>query len=254
MKNEKTIKSDPFAFESNEAENTGTRKLDLTPELIGLSNSRATELMRTVSKNPELHALANKILDNAQTQDIIDLIHQVFGEKNMKQDAEFLKDADEDMLSRLLESRRSDRSKAKSKGPRKSVHIAQTLFSAMYAELLVRMAGNKPYQPTKTEIDYDDLKADQDALNRKIRSLQSKQSRLRKTAEFIDADAKALEAVQDEIDRLKSLRIGVPKVSSKTIIKSADAETLRKALELVDVNKLSHDEQEKIQAMMAKLG
>lgn len=254
MKNGKTIKSDPFAFESNGTEESGTRKLDLTPELIGLSNTRATELMRTVSKTPELHELANKILDDAQTQSIIDLIHQVFDEETMKQDAEFLKGANENILSRLLESRRSDRSKAKSKGPRKSVQIAQTLFSAMYAELLVRMAGNKPYQTTKTELDYDELKADQDALNRKIRSLQSKQSRLRKTAEFIDADAKALEVVQDEIDRLKSLRVGVPNVSSKTIIKSADAETLRKALELVDTNKLSQDEQEKIQAMMAKLG
>lgn len=250
----KTInQSNPFVFEQK-GQTNGVRKLDYTPALIGKSNARATELMGIVGKNPELHELANTALDRGETQDVINLIEAVFDEETIKADAQILDGADEEQLGRLLESRRSDRSKAKSKGPRLNVGVCQTFIGSMYAEMLVRLVWNKPFQQTTTEIDYDDLKEDQDALNRKIRSLQSKQSRLRKTAEFVEADKKELEEVMTEIDRLKSLRTTTGKISTKTVIRDADAETLREALKLVKIDGLDAEQQEKIQRLMDQLG
>lgn len=250
----KTINTaNPFVFDNDGSENTGTRKLDLTPILISTSNARAAELMRSVT-TPELYELANLALDRAETQDVINLINAVFPESTIAADAEILAGADEDQLSRLLESRRSDRSKAKSKGPRTNVGICQTFIGSMYAEMLVRLVWNKPFQTTLNETDYEGLEADQEALNKKIRSLQSKQSRLRKTAEFVESDAAELESVVAEIERLKSLRVNAGVVSTKTIIKSADAETLRSALNLIDIKSLNAEEQEKITALMKQLG
>ena len=249
-----TTKKTTNPFDLTTEQNEGTSQLEMTPQLINLSNQKATELMRQVGQNPELHDLANKVLDEGQTQDVINLIYQVFGEDDIKKESKFLAEADEDQLSRLLESRRSDRSKAKSKGPRTSVQVAQTFIGSMYAELLVREAWNKPYKATNQELDFDELKEDQDALNRKIRSLQSKKSRLRKTAEFVEADQIELDETEDEIDRLVELRTGSPKVSSKTVIKNTDAETLRKALSLLDDKDMDAEELEKIQALMKKLG
>jgi hypothetical protein len=244
--------TNPFALENVQKE--GQSKIEFTSQLIGLSNTRASELMMTVSKKPELHALANQVLDEGDTLKAIELIKSVYDEENILEASKMLSGATEDQLSRLLESRRSDRSKTKSKGLRKSVQNAQTFLSAMYAELVVRQAWNKPYNPVSAEVDFEGLEADQDALNKKIKSLQSKKSRLSKTAEFVPEDAEMLEEVLEEIDRLVSLRVGTPKVSGKTIIKSTDVDTIREALKKLDTSGMDKAEVDKIEAMMKKLG
>lgn len=253
----KEVQSNPFVFNEEINTESNSRKLDLTPQLITLSNSRAVELMKAVSKDVSLHEAANLALDRAETTDVINLINTVFDEAKLEADAEFLRNADEDQLSRLLESRRSDRSKAKSKGPRTSASVCQTFISSMYAEMLVRIAMNKPYQATtgSSEIDYNELEADQDALNRKIRSLQSKQSRLRKTAEYVEEDKLALAEVMSEIDRLKALRINNSEnVVSKSVIKNVDAEVLRTALGKVNLADVDAETAEKIQKLMSQIG
>lgn len=249
--------ANPFVFDEQINNDSNSRKLDLTPQLITLSNTRAVELMRTVGQRPELIEPANLALDRAETTDVINLINLVYDEAQQQTDAEFLMNADEDQLSRLLESRRSDRSKAKSKGPRSSMTVCQTFISSMYAEMLVRIAMNKPYQATAggSEIDYDELESDQDALNRKIRSLQSKQSRLRKTAEFVPADAETLAEVMTEIDRLKALRVSnSDSIVSKSVIKNVDADVLRAALGQVNLDDVDAETAEKIQKLMSQIG
>ena len=245
--------NNPFNFEATDTGQSTSRKIDMTPQLISISNQRAIELIKAVGQNSSLHELANRTLDDGNASDTIELINTVFDEDNLKADAEFLNGTDNDILARLLESRRSDRSKTKSKGLRKNIQIAQTFYSAMYAELLVRLAMNKPYQEARTEIDDDELASDQESLNKKIRSLQSKQSRLRKTAKYEQADAKQLEEVVAEIDRLSQLRTN-GKVSTKTGIKNAEVDTIREALKLINVEGLEADEQAKILELMKKLG
>lgn len=253
-KNIKTI--NPFDNLGTSEIKSESRKLDLTPQLQSVSNSRATELMRAVGTNEELIELANLALDRAEKSDVFNLINAVFDDATQTMDAEFMTGADEDQLSRLLESRRSDMSKAKTKGPRSSIQVCQTFISSAYAELLVRKILGKPYQAVSnaTTLDYDSLAADQDALNKKIRSLQSKQSNLRKTAGFVEADKVALTEVMAEIDRLKSLRINAGNVSASQVIKSVDAELLRAALAKVDANDLDAEQQAKLEELMKKLG
>lgn len=243
----------PFDLPTIDTTDSNARKLAWTPELISKSSARALALIKFVGSNPELHELANVVLDEGDADKTIELIDSVFDEETIKADAQFMTDATVKELERLLESRRSDRSKAKAKGPRKSLQHAQAFISAMYAELLVREILGKPYEATGS-INIDELGADQDALNRKIRSLQSKQTRLGKIAKYDTEAAAELADVQDEIERLKSLRVGAPRVSGKTIIKSADADTLRAALSLVQLDSVDAETAKKISEALKMLG
>ena len=247
------INNNPFEFDQAGDIVSNSRKLDLTPQLISISNQRASEIIRYVGHNIEVHELANRVKFEGQASDLFELIDVCVGQETIKSDADFLIGAEDSILDRLLESRRSDRSKSKSKGLTKKIENLHTFISSGYAEMLVRLAWNKPYQVSTTDYSNDDLANDQDALNKKIRSLQSKQSRLSKTAPFIPADKKALDEVQTEIERLKDLRVGTT-VTGKTVIKSADVDSIREALKLVNVEGLGADDQVKLLELMKKLG
>jgi hypothetical protein len=211
--------------------------------------------MTTVSKNPELHPLANKALDDGQPQDLIDLIKAVYNDEQLKTDAALLDGCDENQLGRLLESRRSDRSKSKKKGPRSSAVVCRTYISSMYAEMLIREYWNKPYtgQSNIAAYDIDALKTDPDALSRKIKSLQSSKSRISKLAEY-DDDAKAkLAEIEAKIARLNSLR-PTTRVRNRTIVKDIGIDNIRDVLSTIDPATLPEGEQAKLLELMKKLG
>ena len=246
----KKTENNPFEFIAVQDNSSESRKLDFTPILIGTSNTRATELMQTVSKTPELFELANTAIDGGQPQDLIDLINAVYDDETIKTDSKILDGADEDQLSRLLESRRSDRSKAKAKGPRSNITVCRTYISAMYAELLIREYWQKPYAGTNAvEVNTNDM----DAIVSRIRSLQSKKSRLKKLAEYDEDARNDLEEVEAEIDRLNELRPNSRTVT-KTVVKDMPTEQLRAVLKAIDPSSLPEDEQAKLIDLMAKLG
>lgn len=241
--------TNPFEFSSEQQATAGGRKLDYTPSLINLSNSRATELMQKVSKNPELHVLADRAI-SGDTSALIELIRTVFDEDTIKTDSQLLEGADEDQLSRLLESRRSDRSKAKAKGPKSNISVCRTFIASMYAELLIREYWQKPYAgTTANSIDPHDLAA----VTSRIRSLQSKKSRLKKLAQYDQTAKEELRAVEDEIDRLNILRPSTRTVS-KTVVKDVEVEQLREILKSIDPETLPEAEREKYMQLLAKLG
>lgn len=155
----------------------------------------------------------------------------------------------DDELSRLLESRRSDRSKTKKKGLRTNVAVMLTYFAAVIAEMAIRAASGKEYvaQSAATTIDVEALALDQEALNKKIRSLQSKQSNLRRALKYIPDDTDAperdeLKRVQAQIEELQSRRTSTVKTVSTKV---PSAEVLKKAI-------ASMSEEEK-QALMEQL-
>lgn len=246
----------PFDFGNVTVTNgTESRKLDFTPILIGTANTMATELMQVVAKKPELHVLANKAIDSGEPQDLINLIKEVYPDTAIHSKATILEGCDEGQLSRLLESRRSDRSKAKTKGPRSNVQVCRTYISAMIAELLIRDYWKKPYtgQTGSAEIDIDSMANDQDALSRKVKSLQSKKSRLTKLAVY-DKSAKAeLQEVVAEIARLNELRPSV-RAQAKVVVKDLDIDKLREVLGSIEPDLLSPEEQVKLAELMTKLG
>jgi len=253
MKDTKTTSSNPFNFAPSDVLKSESRKLDYTPNLIAKSNDRAQELMLQVGKRPELHDLANAALDNGEPTDLIKLIESVFGSDTIKTDAKLLEGADDYQLQHLLDSRRSDRSKAKAKGTRTSVGVCKTYISSMYAELLVRDIWNKPYTGSTTELDIDALSGDRDAVTRKIKSLQSKKSRLNKLATYDTDAASELEEVEAEIARLNELRPST-RATAKTVVKDIKVDELREALKSLDINSMPEDDQAKLLELMAKLG
>lgn len=244
--------SNPFEFASNSAAPSQAHKLDYTPALISLSNNRAAELMIHVSKHPDLHALANSAIDSGDVDDLIDLINAVYNGETINTDAAVLDGCDDDQLARLLESRRSDRSKAKAKDLRSSHAICMTYISSMYAELLVRVKTGKPYSGTSSstkDLDESDLKA----VTARIKSLQSKQSRLNKLAQYDAAAAEELKSVKAEIARLNALRPGT-RVVTQTTIKDVNVDTIRAALKQVKLEDLSEEQLAQYEDLMAKLG
>lgn len=245
--------SNPFVFKQSSSTNSGVRKLDFTPELIATANARANDLMTTVSARPELHSLANRMMTSGNAQDLIDLIHKVYSTEQIHTDAQILDGADEDVLSRMLESRRSDRSKAKRKGPSTSVVVCRTYISAMYAELMIRDYWQKPYSGSVAngiEVNKNDL----DTVNRKIKSLQSKKSRMKK---LVEADpvkyGPEYQAIEAEIARLSQYRPST-RTSTKTVVKDLSVDQVREILLSINPETLSEDERARYDALMSKLG
>lgn len=220
-----------------------SRKLAHTNQLIDVSRAKAQEVIKAISlATPDVRSQMVSQLNSGDYTELTSLMTGVITEDIVKADSTFLADCSADEFSKLLESRRSDRSKKLKDGPTKSMTNLIAYLGAVYAEMLIRLAWNKPYAPgtSESEVDTNDL----DAISRKIKSLQSKQCRLNKTAPYNAEDAKALEGVKLEISRLQSFR---PTVATKTTIKSAPVETLRKALEQIDKSKLDTDTLDKLQ-------
>lgn len=250
MKN--TTTTNPFEMLTAQTNDVATaaRRLSHTVELNSRATERATETIKKASANPELHELANKMMAG-DPADLLDLFEKVDVLSNVEADAGMLADATEDELKRLLESRRSDRSKCKKKGISSSMLNCRNYVAAMYAELLVRQAMGKPYTGTRggAELDLDSLAGDQDAIVRKVKSLQSKKCRIKKLAEAGVAGASdELAEVEAEIERLNALR-PTTRVATKAAVKSIKVDELREAL-----SKIEGDVPEEILELMKKLG
>lgn len=248
MTKNKTTETTNLFDLSAETNNTENQSQDFGPELIGLSRSRAANLMMAVAKDSSLQELGTKMLQG-NPADLIELIGKVYDDEAIKTDSMMLDGATEEHLSSLLESRRSERSKTK-----RNLTTAKDVkkyVAAMYAELLIREYWQKPYSSTSggIEVDVNNL----DTVNRKIASLRSKKSRLKKLAAYEPAAAEELEAIESELDELTALR-PTTKTVTKTVIKDASVDQIRNALKLVDASKLSEEEQAKLQDLMAKLG
>lgn len=242
-----------FNMEGTVPKSTETRRLEFTPVLIDKSNSRAQELMtQQYESRPDLNDLVSRVLQNGDAQSTFELLNEFFGE-TISSDATLLSGCDDDQLDRLLESRRSDRSKTKSKGLTNAVNI-KNFLAAAYAELMIREFSGKVYKSnTSGAIDIESIKDDADAIKRKVKSLQSKACRLRKIAPYDETMAQQLRETEEEISRLNELRPTI-RVSTKTAIKDSEVDAIREALKLLDVDSLDDDERLKVMTLIQKLG
>jgi hypothetical protein len=248
--------SNPFSFDETETTETKSRELSLTPQLVSVSNDRARNLIKTVGNKPELHDLANQMLDAGNVLDLLDLIQKVYTPDDIQSDAKFMEGADKDELSRMLESRRSDRSKSKKAGLRHSINNTVTYISSMYAELMIRSVTGKPYtgSSTTTSTDIESIKDDRAAIDRKIKSLQSKKSRLNRIAQYDPAAKKELDSVIEDIDRLNQFR-GNTRTSAKVVIRDAGLENVREALTGLQAdNSVDEQTRDKIAELLKKIG
>ena len=245
-----TVSTNPFAFDLTATETSATRRLDFTPALQEKARARATELVKACAnpEKPDLQAMANKMMDTGVAADLLDLIHAVYSEEDIQSDASVLDECPEEDLAKMLESQRSNRSKAKHTGLRTKLPVTITYIASMYAELMIRVKTGKAYNGSARTlaVDVESLKNDPDQLKRKINSLASKKSRLSKLAEFDDEAKTELDEVEAQLAELRALR----PAKTRTAVKSMPVAELKKALKELDKDGLPED----LLALIAKIG
>lgn len=215
------------------AEQASTSKVGRTipgsQELISTCNTLALDAIKAASTDPEVGKLAAAVQtgDHEALCAFVDATIEV-------PDKSMLDGATEDELSRLLESRRSDRSKAKKAGLN-TLDTIRRYISAWVAELVIRAASGKAYKaPTGTQLGEFES-TDRDEITRKIKSLQSKKCRLNQAFKTIVAAGidspeikQQLDEVEAEIKRLNAMRGTTVRVKTTDAVPST--EQLRAAL------------------------
>lgn len=197
-----------FSTLINGTQSVGTGKSNdltgFTAKLIATSDLRCKELIAEAKNDPTIGTKIMECLKSGEAVDIFQLIEGSVIQQITTDATECLTGATDKQLARMLESRRSERSTAK-KTQFKNLKNVTDYISASYAELVIRQASGKAYAAT-SGIDLSDGSAD--AINRRIASLRSKQSRMKPLAKFSPEAQKDLEAVQAEIAQLQQ-KLGV---------------------------------------------
>lgn len=187
-----------FTFADTSVQAVTGRTIPGSQELISTCNTLALDAIKKASTDPEIGALAVAVQtgDHAALEAFVEAAIEV-------PSADMLKDATEDELSRLLESRRSDRSKAKKAGLT-TLDTIRRYISAWIAELVIRAKSGKAYKaPAAGQIELDES-ADRDTITRKIKSLQSKKCRLGQAYRAVVAAGAENEALKAEIDGIEA--------------------------------------------------
>lgn len=228
-------------FHSNTSINTGARGLPGTAELTNLAANMAHSIIKTMENDIETYKprIQSSALDARELDILIEELSPEYGEQ-----ADFLKELDDAVVDGILKSQQSKRSRAKGKAM--TLDNYHTLMTAAIAEKLIRDITGR----TKTYIgrgsgvlDYtgaqlEELAADQNALRREIRNVQSKKSIMKSKADFDESDERWLALLKAE-QQLKDLRIGAtPHVVEVDTTKDA----LTTMLAETDIDKLNSKE------------
>lgn len=201
-----------FSFEEVATEQTSKMIVGGT-ELTSISNKLAADCMRAIiAGDANLKLLAKNVQESADYDTAHTLVNGT-----VVTDAVEVPGMPTDALKRLLESKRSDRSRAK-----KLLNTANgflRFMSDVIAEMLIRDQLGLEYKSTQTS-NFNADTASLDDIGRKIRSLQSKLCNLRKEGKYAPADWHGwtiISNVEDEIAELQTRRPSNRTVASKTI-------------------------------------
>ncbi len=243
-------------FETKTAETTTNgRGLAGTANLTLLASNIATSIIKTMEEN--IAEYNDRIKLSTSDSKELDKIIDELGEIN-PDDAQFLMELDEATIDGMLKSQQSKRSRSKSKAM--TLDNYRTYMTAAVAENIIRTVTGKAktYVGARTSlgtIDYtieqlEMLGADQDALRKEIRNVQSKKSIMKSKADF-DESSERWQALLKAEQQLKDLRVG-------TSVQYVDTtkDKLTEMLAETDVSKLKADDArellEAISSMLAE--
>ena len=222
-----------FAEDISAVASPSTRRLDYTPALQEKARGMALDYIKTVSEkageDADLATRTNTMLDSGDAGLLFSELTGFFGQDTLHEAAQVLLGCAEDDLPKMLESQRSNRSKAKKAGVRAKMTTCVAYIAAGLGEMFIRDAMGKPYAGAgrPETLDHEALAGDPEALRRRINSLASKKSRLGKLADY-DEKAKAeLAETEAELAELRALR---PEKTKTVVSKSAQLATVREAL------------------------
>lgn len=126
MSNNNTVRTNTNPFEALTSQNTSgaVRRLDYTPALQEKARVRALDICKS-KMTAEQAAQANTMMDSGNPTDLLALIAMFYDDEQIVTDAHAVLDGcTPDDLPKMLESQRSNRSKAKSLG---SARVSATL-------------------------------------------------------------------------------------------------------------------------------
>lgn len=238
----------------NQESTANARTLSGTAELTRLSGNIATNVIRHMEEN--IDDYRERIAKSATDSNELDaIINELGGLSDV--DVEFLKVIDEDTIEGMLKSQQSKRSRTK--GKTMTLDNYRSLMTAAIAESLIRLACNKPKSAHGgfkragivdfTPAQLEELAADQEALRREIRNIQSKKSIMKSKVDFDESDERWQALLRAET-MLKDLRIGG---RSNVIEVDTTKDALSELLTGIDTEHLKAGDSKELLAAIANL-
>lgn len=190
----------------------GANQLEKTAQLTSVSTDIAGTILTRV--NADLEKYQELVAGSQTSHDIMDkLITESYDLTTV--DIDFLITESDGNLEKMLRSQQSKRSRSKSKAM--TMDNYKSMLTAAVAENLLRAAANKPKSAgggtsrisdvTYSEEELQTLAADQEALKKAIRNVQSKKSIMKSKADFDETSDRWQQLLVAE-EQLKSVRTG----------------------------------------------
>lgn len=244
-----------FTTESKEL-NTSARLLNGTAELTRIAGNYAAAIIRGMEA--DIDNYRDRIAASAtDTKELDAILDELCPEFDIDEDSP-LRSLSDETVEGMLKSQQSKRSRAKSKAM--TLDNYTTLMTAAIAENILRELYNKPkaahtgfrragnvdYTPAQLE----ELAADQEALRREIRNVQSKKSIMKSREDFDPSSERWQSLLKAEV-MLKDLRIGG---STQVVEVDTTKDKLAEMLSDVDVEHLkAADSKELLHSIMEML-
>jgi len=243
-------------FGTNEMSVTANaRTLPGTMELTNIANSAAIRIMNAMEA--DIEAFRPRIQASATDNKELDAILEELLDYTVEDDS-ILRSLSDEQVESMLKSQQSKRSRARGKAMTLDNYIS--LLTAAIAENILRDLYNKPksssgFHRTAGSVDYtieqlEAFGADQEALRREIRNVQSKKSIMKSKIGFDESDERWQALLKAE-QQLKDLRVGG---RSGVVEVDKTKNALADMLGDVDVTKLksaeAHDLLESIKSML----
>lgn len=200
-----------FGTESKEM-TTNTRMLSGTAELTRVAGNISTNIIRSMEE--QIDDYRDRIAKSATDSKEMDALLDEFRPWVDLEEDHPLRFLDDETVEGMLKSQQSKRSRTK--GKQMTLDNYRALMTATVAESLLRELYDKPKQATtgyhrSGSLDYtpaqlEALAADQEALRREIRNVQSKKSIMKSKADFSEASERWMQLLKAE-QMLKDLRV-----------------------------------------------
>lgn len=201
-------------FGTNEMNvSAANRGLPGTAELTSIASAAARTILKHMEEDIENYR--PRIQKSAVDAKELDQIINEFKPYAEISEDNILRNLDEETVESMLKSQQSKRSRTKSKAMTLDNYV--TLLTAAIAEDILREIYNKPksaggFHRAAGTVDYtieqlEALAADQDALRKEIRNVQSKKSIMKSKADFSEDDER-WQALLVAERRLKDMRVG----------------------------------------------
>ena len=238
----------------NQEVTASARMLSGTAELTRISGNIATDIIRRMEENIDNYR--ERIAASANDSKEMDSLIDEFRPWTDIEEDHILMNLSDETVEGMLKSQQSKRSRLKSK--QMTLDNYRGLMTATIAESLLRELYNKPKQSVGGfnrggSVDYtpaqlEALEADQEALRKEIRNVQSKKSIMKAKADFDESSERWLALLKAE-QMLKDLR-----TDARTVVEvDKTKDSLTELLDGVDLEHLKAADSKELLAAIKEM-